>query len=64
MQGRELPVTKFLGFCKLGKRKHGSISYPQYNLFTRRRARKDYKRSVQRQVSDEVLKNVQAKSEN
>ena len=27
-----------------------------YNLFTRRRASKDYKRSFQRQVPDEVLK--------
>ena len=27
-----------------------------YNLFTRRRTSKDYKRSLQRQVSDEVLK--------
>ena len=36
-----------------------------YNVFTRRRASEDYKRSIQRQVLDEVLKNnVQAKSEN
>ena len=27
-----------------------------YDLFTQRRASKDYKRSLQRQVSDEVLK--------
>ena len=30
-----------------------------YNLLSRRRASKDYKRSLQRQVSNEVLKNAQ-----
>ena len=40
----------------------GSLIYSNcYNLLTQRRASKDYKRSLQRQVSDEVLKNVQAK---
>ena len=32
-------------------------------LFTGRKTSKDYKRSLQTQVSDEVLKNVPAKSE-
>ena len=36
----------------------------KYSLFTRRRASEDYKRGLQRQVSDEVQKNVRAKSEN
>ena len=31
------------------------------NLFTRKRASKDYKRSLQRQVSDEVLKKREIK---
>ena len=45
---------------------HSSVSKfrQNYNLFARRRASKDYKRSLQRQDSDEVLKNMQVKSEN
>ena len=32
------------------------VYFPAHNVFTRRRAGEDYKRSRQRQVSDEVLK--------
>ena len=40
-----------------------TILRPQYNynMFTRRRASKDYKRSIQRQVLDEVLKRRESK---
>ena len=41
-----------------------NLNIDDYNLFTWRRTSKDYKRSIQKQISDEVLKNVQAKSEN
>ena len=35
--------------------------YSFYNLYTQRRASEDYKRRLQRQVSDEVLKNRTSK---
>ena len=62
---RELPLVKRRGTHDSMTERQvallGSIGLPwrpqcNYNLFTQRRASKDYKRSIQRQVSDEVLK--------